>query len=29
VAASYRDGILSVTVPLRVEAKSRKIPVQG
>jgi HSP20 family protein len=29
VAATYRDGILSVTVPLRVEAKSRKIPVQG
>jgi HSP20 family protein len=29
VAASYRDGILSVTVPLQVEAKSRKIPVQG
>ena len=29
VAAAYRDGILSVTVPLRAEAKSRKIPVQG
>ena len=29
VTATYRDGILSVTVPLRAEAKSRKIPVQG
>lgn len=29
VAATYRDGILSVTVPLRVEAKSRRIPVKG
>jgi len=29
VTAVYRDGILSVTVPLRAEAKSRKIPVQG
>ncbi len=29
VTAMYRDGILSVTVPLRAEAKSRKIPVQG
>jgi len=29
IAATYRDGILSVTVPLRVEAKSRRIPVQG
>jgi len=29
VAAMYRDGILTVTVPLRVEAKSRRIPVQG
>jgi HSP20 family protein len=29
VAATYHDGILSVTVPLRAEAKSRKIPVQG
>ena len=29
VTATYRDGILSVTVPLRTEAKPRKIPVQG
>jgi HSP20 family protein len=29
VAAMYQDGILSVTVPLRVEAKSRRIPIQG
>jgi len=29
VTATYRDGILSVTVPLRSEAKSRRIPVQG
>jgi HSP20 family protein len=29
VTATYRDGILSVTVPLRVEAQSRRIPVQG
>ena len=29
VEATYRDGILSVTVPLRVEAKSRRILVQG
>src|SRR5262245_22861956 len=29
VAATYRERILSVTVPLRAEAKSRKIPVQG
>ena len=29
VIATYRDGILSVTVPLRTEAKLRKIPVQG
>ena len=29
VTATYRDGMLSVTVPLRAEAKSRKIPVQG
>jgi HSP20 family protein len=29
VTAAYKDGVLSVTVPLRGEAKSRKIPVQG
>jgi HSP20 family protein len=29
VTATYRDGILAVIVPLRAEAKSRKIPVQG
>jgi HSP20 family protein len=29
VTATYRDGILSVTVPLRAEAKPRKIQVQG
>jgi HSP20 family protein len=29
VSAACRDGILSITVPLRAEAKSRKIPVQG
>ena len=29
VEATYRDGILSVTVPLRVEAKSHRILVQG
>ncbi len=29
VAATYRDGVLSVTVPLRTEAKPHKIPVQG
>jgi HSP20 family protein len=29
VTASYRDGILSVSVPLRAEAKPRKIPVHG
>jgi HSP20 family protein len=29
VTATYRDGVLSVTVPLRAEAKSRKIQVQG
>jgi len=28
VSATYRDGILSITVPLRAEARSRKIPVQ-
>lgn len=29
VSATYRDGILFVSVPLRVEAKPRKITVQG
>jgi HSP20 family protein len=29
VAATYRDGLLSVSVPLQAEAKPRKIPVQG
>lgn len=29
VTATYRDGILSVAVPLRAEAKPRKIQVQG
>jgi HSP20 family protein len=29
VTATYHDGILSVTVPLRVEAKSHRIPIQG
>jgi HSP20 family protein len=29
VAATYRDGLLEVTVPLRAEAKSRKIPIMG
>jgi HSP20 family protein len=29
VAASYRDGLLEVVVPLRLEAKPRKIPVLG
>lgn len=29
VTATYRDGILIVTVPLRTEAKPRKILVQG
>jgi HSP20 family protein len=29
VSATYRDGILSVIVPLRAEAKPRKIQVQG
>ncbi len=29
VTASYRDGVLSIAVPLREEAKPRKIHVQG
>jgi HSP20 family protein len=29
VAATYRDGLLEVSVPLRLEAKPRKIPVIG
>ena len=29
VTATYRDGLLEVLVPLRAEAKSRKIPVMG
>jgi HSP20 family protein len=29
VSATYRDGILFVSVPLRAEAKPRKISVQG
>jgi HSP20 family protein len=29
VTAAYKDGVLSVTVPFRAEAKSRKIVVQG
>jgi len=29
VTASYRDGVLSIEVPLRAEAKPRKIHVQG
>jgi len=29
VTASYRDGVLSVVVPLREESKPRKIHVQG
>lgn len=29
VAAAYKDGVLSVTVPFRAEVKPRKIPVQG
>jgi HSP20 family protein len=29
VTAAYTDGVLSVTVPFRAEAKSRKIVVQG
>ena len=29
VTASYQDGVLSVAVPLREEAKPRKIHVQG
>lgn len=29
VTATYRDGILSVTLPLRDEAKPRRIAVQG
>jgi len=29
VTAAYKDGVLSITVPLRGEAKPRKIPVQG
>ncbi|MGH7966808.1 MAG: Hsp20/alpha crystallin family protein [Candidatus Binatia bacterium] len=29
VIATYRDGILSVALPLRDEAKPRKISVQG
>lgn len=29
VSAAYRDGVLSVTVPLREEAKPRKIAVQA
>lgn len=29
VSAAYRDGVLSITVPLREEAKSRKIAVQA
>ena len=29
VTATYRDGILTVTIPLQAEAKPRKIQVQG
>ena len=29
VVAAYKDGVLSVTVPFRTEAKPRKIVVQG
>lgn len=29
VSATYHDGLLDITVPLRTEAKSRKIPVLG
>jgi HSP20 family protein len=29
VTAAYKDGVLSVTVPFRAEAKPRKIVVQG
>jgi HSP20 family protein len=29
VTAAYKDGILSVTIPFRAEAKPRKIVVQG
>ena len=29
VMASYRDGVLSIAVPLREEVKPRKIHVQG
>ena len=29
VTAAYRDGLLSIAVPLRVETKPRKIHVQG
>lgn len=29
VVAAYKDGVLSVTVPFRAEAKPRKIVVQG
>jgi HSP20 family protein len=29
VTAAYRDGVLSVSVPLAAEMKARKIPVQG
>jgi HSP20 family protein len=29
VSATYRDGLLEVSVPLRLEAQPRKIPVRG
>lgn len=29
VVATYKDGILSVTIPFRAEVKPRKIPIQG